>query len=358
MTLAVVKANSVSANALAKKKSYMLNKRLSKTINLFSHSTSLLLLAIIVGSIMGFTSPELGDQAANFIDPTILMLVFLLLFEVPLKGVFKGVSNVRFIGLAWAINFLVIPFIGFGIASLFLVDKALFYTGLVIYFMAPCTDWYLGFTRLAKGNVELGAALLPINMVTQLVLFPIYLLIFDTVIAYKIDLYVLLEWFLQPLLAAAILRFILHRVIKQALLVCKVLIPTVLMLLVGQIFASNINQLIAQIDVVPLLLLAIFIFFIVTYLLAELVAKYAKLDYPEHCLLTFTTGARNAPLMLGLAMVVLPNQPLIYVTITIGMLIEFPHLIALKVLLLKRLNVEQNDQSSLVNHAKKRRHSI
>ncbi len=335
----------------------MLNKRLSRTINLFSHSTSLLLLAIIVGSIMGFTSPELGDQAANFIDPTILMLVFLLLFEVPLKGVFKGVSNVRFIGLAWAINFLVIPFIGFGIASLFLADKALFYTGLVIYFMAPCTDWYLGFTRLAKGNVELGAALLPINMVTQLVLFPIYLLIFDTVVAYKIDLYVLLEWFLQPLLAAAILRFILHRVIKQALLVCKVLIPTVLMLLVGQIFASNINQLIAQIDVVPLLLLAIFIFFIVTYLLAELVAKFAKLDYPEHCLLTFTTGARNAPLMLGLAMVVLPNQPLIYVTITIGMLIEFPHLIALKVLLLKRLNVEQNDQSSLVNHGKKRRHS-
>jgi ACR3 family arsenite efflux pump ArsB len=336
----------------------MLNKRLSKTINLFSHSTSLLLLAIIVGSIMGFTSPELGNQAANFIDPTILMLVFLLLFEVPLKGVFKGVTNVRFIGLAWAINFLVIPFIGFGIASLFLADKALFYTGLVIYFMAPCTDWYLGFTRLAKGNVELGAALLPINMVTQLVLFPIYLLIFDTVIAYKIDLYVLLEWFLQPLLAAAILRFILNRVIKQALLVCKVLIPTVLMLLVGQIFASNINQLIAQLDVVPLLLLAIFIFFIVTYALAELVAKFAKLEYPEHCLLTFTTGARNAPLMLGLAMVVLPNQPLIYVTITIGMLIEFPHLIALKVLLLKRLNVEKNVQSSLVNNAKKRQHSI
>jgi ACR3 family arsenite efflux pump ArsB len=191
-----------------------------------------------------------------------------------------------------------------------------------------------------------------------LVLFPIYLLIFDTVVAYKIDLYVLLEWFLQPLLAAAILRFILHRVIKQALVVCKVLIPTVLMLLVGQIFASNINQLIAQLDVVPLLLLAIFIFFIVTYALAELVAKFAKLEYPEHCLLTFTTGARNAPLMLGLAMVVLPNQPLIYVTITIGMLIEFPHLIALKVLLLKRLNVEKNVQSSLVNNAKKRQHSI
>jgi hypothetical protein len=49
--------------------------------------------------------------------------------------------------------------------------------------------------------------------------------------------------------------------------------------------------------------------------------------------------------MLGLAMVVLPNQPLIYVTITIGMLIEFPHLIALKVILLKRLKNQKTQPS-------------
>ena len=322
----------------------MFRTQLSKTISLFSHSTSLLLLAIIFGSILGLAAPSIGETAGNYIDPTILILVFLLLFEVPLKGVFKGVINVRFIALVWVINFLVIPVIGFGIASLFLADEVLFYTGLVIYFMAPCTDWYLGFTRLAKGNVELGAALLPINMVTQLVLFPIYLLAFDTVVAYKIDLYVLLEWFLQPLLAAAILRFILRRYIKRLLHICNGLIPITLTLLVGQIFASNINYLIAHLSIVPLLLIAIFTFFIVTYVLGEVVTKVAKLAYPEHCLLLFTTGARNAPLMLGLAMVVLPNQPLIYVTITIGMLIEFPHLIALKAILLRRLRTAQHQQ--------------
>lgn len=324
----------------------MLNKHLSKTINLFSHSTTLLLLAIIIGSLVGLSSPQLGDSAGQFIDPTILLLVFLLLFEVPVKGVFKGVTNIRFITIAWVVNFIIIPAIGFGIASLFLANEALFYTGLVIYFMAPCTDWYLGFTRLAKGNVELGAALLPINMVTQLVLFPVYLLAFDTVVAYKIDLYVLLEWFLQPLLAAATLRFLLRRYIKSLLAICNRLIPLVLTLLVGQIFVSNINSLTAHLSIVPLLLFAIFTFFIVTYFLTELIAKVAKLAYPEHCLLLFTTGARNAPLMLGLAMVVLPNQPLIYVTITIGMLIEFPHLITLKAILLRRLNKSKHHQVS------------
>jgi len=317
----------------------LLNRYLLKTINLFSHSSVLLILAIIIGSMIGIAAPKASGIASNFIDPTILLLVFLLLFEVPIKGVFKGAVNFRFIAIAFICNFIVIPIIGYAIASLFLSGQLLFYTGLIIYFMAPCTDWYLGFTRLAKGNVELGAAILPINMISQLVLFPVYLLIFDTVVAYKIDLSVLVQWFLQPLLAAAVLRLCLGRYIAKLLPFCKVLIPLTLALLVGQIFAANISALMAHLSIVPLLLFAIFIFFLVTYFFTESVAKYSKLAYPEHCLLTFTTGARNAPLMLGLTTVALPEQPLIYATITIGMLIEFPHLTALKVILLRRRGI-------------------
>jgi hypothetical protein len=40
--------------------------------------------------------------------------------------------------------------------------------------------------------------------------------------------------------------------------------------------------------------------------------------------------------MLGLTMAALPNQPLIYAALIIGMLVEFPHLTALKHLLLRR----------------------
>ncbi|WP_202819739.1 arsenic resistance protein [Thaumasiovibrio subtropicus] len=326
----------------------MLKNRVAKTVSLFTHSTSLLLAAIIVGSIVGLMSPKMGSVAGNYIDPTILALVVLLLFEVPIKGIFKGGANIRFISLAWILNFMVIPLIGFGIASLFLSGKPLFYTGLVIYFMAPCTDWYLGFTRLAKGNVELGATLLPINMISQLVLFPVYLLAFNTVIEYKIDLSVLMDWFIQPLIAAAVLRFCLHRFIDRILPLCSALIPLVLMLLVGQIFAANINELAAHLSIVPLLLFAIFVFFIVTFAVGELVAKVAKLAFPEHCLLTFTTGARNAPLMLGLTTVAMPDQPLIYATITIGMLIEFPHLTALKAIFLRRYKASES-APSLVN---------
>ena len=258
----------------------------------------------------------------------------------PVKGIFKGLTNLRFIGLSWAINFIVIPLIGVAIASLFLSGQPLFYTGLVIYFMAPCTDWYLGFTRMAKGNVELGAALLPINMVTQLILYPVYLLAFDTVVSYKVDLTVLIEWFVQPLLAAAVMRILLGNFMDKLLPICKLAIPLMLTLLVAQIFAANINALLDQLSVVPLLLSAIFVFFVITYLLSEMTSRAFKLEYPEHCLLSFTTAARNAPMMLGLTTIALPDQPLIYATITIGMLIEFPHLTALKELLVKRNKVK------------------
>ncbi len=50
-----------------------------------------------------------------------------------------------------------------------------------------------------------------------------------------------------------------------------------------------------------------------------------------------TTAARNAPLMLGITAAATPDQPLIYASLVIGMLIEFPHLTALKHLLLRHM---------------------
>jgi hypothetical protein len=46
-----------------------------------------------------------------------------------------------------------------------------------------------------------------------------------------------------------------------------------------------------------------------------------------------TTSARNAPLMLALTAIALPDQPVVQATIILGMLVEFPHLTILTHLL-------------------------
>ncbi|OZI30962.1 hypothetical protein CAL29_23700 [Bordetella genomosp. 10] len=93
-----------------------------------------------------------------------------LFFGVRFEAVAQLRGGVRVIGLILLANYLFVPAIGYGIASALLATQPLFMIGLMIYFMSPCTDWFLGFTRLARGNAALGTALIPINMVAQLLL--------------------------------------------------------------------------------------------------------------------------------------------------------------------------------------------
>ena len=47
--------------------------------------------------------------------------------------------------------------------------------------VTPCTDWYLIFTQIAKGNVALSTVILPINLILQVILLPLYLFLFSGV---------------------------------------------------------------------------------------------------------------------------------------------------------------------------------
>ena len=304
----------------------------------------LLITAIIFGSIIGIAVPETTNIFSSQIDYTILLLVFLLLFEVRFQNVISSLNRIDFIIAALVANFVIIPALGFAIASVFLSANPLFFIGLLIYFMAPCTDWFLGFTRLAKGNTALGAALLPINMITQLLLYPVYLNLFgvDAISTGTDDMFqTLWTWFFVPLLAAVALRFLLERVLnntafEQIQSLVSVIIPILLALLVAQISAVNIETLLSHTDIFPFILGAIFLFFTLTFFLSEGISKLMKLPYEDRVLITMTTAARNAPMMLVITMAVIPDQPIIYAAIIIGMLVELPHLVALKMLLLKQ----------------------
>ena len=301
------------------------------------NTTLLILLAIILGSFLGATSPQLAASTGSFVDPLILTLVFLLFFELRFGPIVRAARHLRFLSIAWVANFILIPTIGWGVASLFLSGQPLFYTGLLIYFMAPCTDWFLGFTRLAGGNTALGSVLLPINLISQLLLFPVYLALFAGAQA-NVDLSgaagSLWQWFILPFTVALVSHQILARILpnsafERLINFSGMLIPCVLAALVACIFSANVATILAHLPTFALILGAVFVFFLLTYFLGEFLARRFKLAQPERVLLTMTTAARNAPLMLALTTAVLPDQPLIYAALIIGMLVEFPHLTVL-----------------------------
>ncbi|MEL7279784.1 MAG: arsenic resistance protein [Pseudomonadota bacterium] len=306
--------------------------------------TALFLGAIGLGAVIGLVNASLGEELSRGVDPTLLAMVGLLFFEVRLRAVAAGLANVRFIGIALAANFVLVPLLGVGIASLFLSGQPLLYTGLLIYFLAPCTDWFLGFTRMARGDTALGSALLPINMVVQLLLLPVWLWLFTRhtgVVDFATIPDTIWQWFVLPFIVAQGLRWGLKRVLSDAVFdrlsqAVSALIPLVTAALILQIFAAHTPTIAANWDLFGLVLLAIFVFFVVTYVMAEGLSRVFNLPYPEQALLAMTTAARNAPLMLAVTAIAIPDQPLIYAALVIGMLVEFPHLTALKhALLLK-----------------------
>lgn len=305
---------------------------------------ALFLSAIFAGSVLGLTAPETENTLSAWVDHTLLLMIFLLFLELRPGAIVQGFGNLRFLGLAWVANFLIVPFIGFAIASMFLAGQPLFLTGLIIYFLSPCTDWFLGFTRMARGDTALGAALIPINLVTQLLLFPVWLWLFTRhtgLVDFTAIPSAMAQWFLIPLLTAQVLRLGLERLLSAAdferlLRWMGHVVPLVIAALILQIFAANISAIAGQMQVFAVMLIAIFLFFVATFVVGETLSRLAGLRYPQHALLTMTMAARNAPLMLAVTAVAIPDQPLILAALVIGMLLEFPHLTALKQLLLRQ----------------------
>lgn len=304
---------------------------------------SLLLLGgILAGSILGHAWPGVGEALGDLVDHTLLALVGLLFFGVRFEALAQFRGSTRVLTLILGANYLLVPAIGYAIATIVMPSQPLFMIGLMIYFVSPCTDWFLGFTRLARGNVALGTALIPINMVVQLLLYPVYLYLFTrSPVAVEVGVIgdTLLNWFLVPFVIAILGHYGLRSLLgseRFGRLLDRIdtFTPWLIALLVMEIFAAHIAVILENRALFAWVLLAVFIFFILTFLLGEGISRLARLPYPEHALLTMSLAARNAPLMLAVTMAALPSQPLIYAALVIGMLVEFPHLTVLQRVLL------------------------
>ena len=296
--------------------------------------TVLLPSAMLLGLGFGTLFHGSGEELGVLIDPLVLTLLTLIFFEVRFARLRIASDQLTFLFLAWVTNFILIPILSWGLASSFFSDQPALFTGLFLYLLFPCTDWFLAFTRIAKGDVPLGSILIPINLISQLFFFPIYLAMFissETSFEVVDTWRMFWQWFLIPFLGGFLIRFILSSVLssdrlKSVTTFAGSLIPWFLSALVFCIFSCHTLELAAYSSTFPFILLAIFLFFFATWLMGEFFKRFFRFTGPQHTLFAMTTTARNSPLMLGLATIALPDQPMIYAVLIIGMLVEFPHL--------------------------------
>ncbi|MBO6122611.1 MAG: arsenic resistance protein [Methanobrevibacter sp.] len=283
--------------------------------------------AIIIGLI--FSNIEIiAQNSAYLINIFLCLMLFGLFLEVPLKEIKDSFKNIKFTSTSLIINFIWTPLFGYFLGSVFLKGNVDILIGFFMLILTPCTDWYLIFTKLAKGDLTLSLSILPINLVLQIILLPIYLVIFFSsanTMDYSQLAYSLLIVIVIPFIAAQIVKFILNdNLNEKASEVFTNLQIWFLALAVFCIFASQGELLFTNLDSVIGIFIPLIIFFMANTIIDLLLSEKINFTYHEYASLTMTTLARNSPLALAIAINSFPGHELISIALVIGPLIELP----------------------------------
>lgn len=290
------------------------------------------LAAVAAGTAVGLMF-DVGDAPERVVVPALVALLALTFAGVNAQSLATGIRpHPKVAVTSLVVNFGWAPAIGALLGWVLLSAHPDLRLGLVMLLITPCTDWYLVFTDAARGNVALAAALLPVNLVLQLLLMPIFVtaLVGAAADVPLAELAVSVAIVLGiPVGVAAVARVVAASAGAEDRLdtMLERLQPLGLGLLAAAIvaiFAAHARVVADNPDAFLQLLLPLGSFFAATYLVVTHTARWLRLAHPERVTLTMTTLARNSPVALAVAAVAFPDRPLVVIALVVGPLVELP----------------------------------
>lgn len=297
---------------------------------------------VLIGIMIGQIS-FIQVYSEYIIMPALMIMLFLVFIQIPIKDIAKSFKNKKFTLSAIFINFIWTPILIAILGKIFLGNNPELLIGFIMLMVTPCTDWYLIFTGIAKGNVALGTSILPLNLILQLLLLPAYVFLIGGT-SVELDAMNLLQGVLFslaiPLIASLLYRNFIIKNNGLNYLEDKIVPKSCdyqgyfLNIAIVAMFASQGKILLRNPQVLLLLLLPVLLFFIINLIVGQIVGRKLELSKEDNVALNFTTLARNSPIALAIAVATFPDKPLISLALIIGPLIELPVLfIVSKVLL-------------------------
>lgn len=281
----------------------------------------LVLLAVLIGLTIG-QFRILSEPLGAIIIPALILLLITTFIPIEFESIRRHM-NKRLVIVSVIINFLFTPLLAYFLGFIFLSEQPMLWIGLVMLLVTPCTDWYLVFISLAKGNAALGIILLPINLLLQVLLLPLYLYIFFGTyefVGISILIGALFIVFL-PLMVALFCRMFLNKKARQK---AEGFQLPLLLIAVVSMFATNQPVVLENISTLLIMFLPLLLFFLITLVISSLSCRQFRFNYADSVTLTMTTLARNSPIALAIALIAFPNQPLIAVALILGSLVELP----------------------------------
>src|SRR5690625_315405 len=137
----------------------------------------LYLLAIVVGATYGLLAPEAAEPLEYAINPVLGLLLFTTFLGIPFAQIGQAVRDVRFMVTILVLNFVVVPVVVL-VLSRFVADNQALLVGVLMVLLTPCIDYVIVFAGLAGGSSDRLLAAAPLLMLVQMLLLPLYLLLF------------------------------------------------------------------------------------------------------------------------------------------------------------------------------------
>lgn len=297
--------------------------------------------AALAGLAVGLGWPGFSDGAGLLVAPALMALITAIFLRTDIRSITTAPRIKTVIVLSLILNYVITPLLAWGLGATLLADHPDLRIGLLLLLVTPCTDWYLVFTAAARGNTAIATSLLPVNLVLQGALLPVYVLLLggdaEAINPWQL-IYALVMVILIPAALATGIRLMLRagqlrryrqRVHQAA---GHSMVP-LLCAAVAAMFVWQAPTAVAHAQHLVWLALPLLMFFLAAPLLALVASHITGLGRPERTTLIMVTVARNSPIALGVAILAFPGQPLVAVALVIAPLVELPYLMLLSHLL-------------------------
>ena len=313
-------------------------------------------LSMALGLGLGRTWPGLGlaldrikiDTVSLPIAIGLLWMMYPVLAKVRYGELGHLTERGKMLGLSLLFNWVIGPLLMFGLAWLFLPDLPHYRTGLILIGLARCIAMVLIWNTLACGSSELGALLVALNSLFQILFYSVLGWLFITAIpawlglggsAFHVSMWAIAKsvgiFLGVPLVAGALTRLLLVRRRGEAWYE-KVFLPRLgptallgLLYTIVLMFAMQGDKLLAHpLDVVRVAA-PLIVYFAIIFLAAFFASRKLGCTYEETAALAFTAAGNNFELAIAVAVGVFGISSGEALAGVVGPLIEVPALLAL-----------------------------
>lgn len=280
------------------------------------HQVAVYLGCVAVGAGVGWVAPGSSPGLGRAINPVLGILLYATFLQVPVGELVRSLRDGRFLGAVLAVNFVVVPLVVAGMSPFLPGDQAI-RVGVLLVLLCPCVDYVIVFSGLAGGSSQRLLAATPLLLIAQLVLLPLFLLLFlGGQLADVVEVRPFLEAFLSLIVVPLALAWVTQRLqrIKEVMTAAMVPLMGATLFVVVASQVPRLNR--GMGAVVPFYIL----FLLVMAFAGDGVARLFRLATGPARALVFSGATRNSLVVLPLALALpagLGAAPAVVVTQTL-----------------------------------------